>query len=240
MKATRSGTNYGRAAIASALLALAVGAVPAVAQQSVGFRGGFGGMYGEPIGEFGNFVERGWGLGLHGVLPLDQSGIIGLRADAGFLVYGHERQRDCISTTIGCRILVDVNTTNSIALLGLGPELSLPAGPIRPYVNGRAGLSYIATTSSIEGTRSDVEFASTTNFDDLVFSWGGGGGLAIDLSRGARRIALDLNVTWLDNGRATYLREGDIIDEPDGDIEINPVESDTDLLLFKIGLSFGG
>jgi hypothetical protein len=167
------------------------------------FRGGFAGVYGAPIGEFSDFVERGWGLGLHGVLPLDRAGIVGLRADGGFVVYGHERQRDCFSTTVGCRILVDINTTNSIVLAGLGPELSLPAGPIRPYVNARAGLAYIATTSSVEGTRSDIEFANTTNFDDLVFSWGAGGGLAVALSRGARAVSLDLSVTWLDNGRAT-------------------------------------
>jgi opacity protein-like surface antigen len=204
------------------------------------FSGGFSGVYGAPIGEFSDFVERGWGLNLHGVLPVDRAGVLGLRGDAGFLIYGHERQRDCLSRTVGCRIQVDVNTTNSIALAGLGPQLSLPLGPIRPYVNARAGLAYIATNSSVEGTRSDRDFADTTNFDDLVFSWGAGGGLAVSLSRGARPVALDLSVTWLDNGRASYLREGDIIDEPDGGILIDPVRSDTDLLLFQIGLSFGG
>lgn len=244
MSAARSRLRFGAligATATAVALALSLTAPEALtAQRGSAFRGGIGALYGAPVGEFGDFVERGYGLGLYGVLPLDPAGIIGLRADGGFLIYGHERQRDCISVTIGCRITVDVNTTNSIALAGLGPELSLPAGPIRPYVNGRAGFAYIATTSSVQGTRSDVDFASTTNLDDFVFSWGAGGGLAIQLSAGRRPIALDLGVTWLDNGRALYLREGDIVDLPNGDIELNPVRSDTDLVVFRLGVAIGG
>jgi len=229
------------AAAAPAML-VALASVAGVSGQANGgtLRGGVAGIYGAPVGEFADFVERGYGLGVHAVLPLDPAGIVGLRADGGFLVYGHERQRDCLSRTVGCRILVDVNTTNSIALAGLGPELSIPAGPFRPYVNVRAGLAYIATTSAIEGTRSDRDFANTTNWDDLVFSWGAGGGFAIRLGSGRTPVALDLGVTWLDNGEASYLREGDIIDEPDGDVRFTPVRSDTDLVVFRLGLAFGG
>ena len=225
-------------ALVATLIATVAMPVASAAQRGGSpIRGGVAAIYGAPIGEFENFVERGWGLGIHGVLPLDPAGVIGLRADGGFLVYGHERQRTCLSRTIGCRILVDVNTTNSIVLAGIGPELSLPTGPIRPYANARAGLAYIATTSAVEGTRSDEDFASTTNFDDLVFSWGGGGGLAVAFSR---RVGLDVGVVWLDNGRASYLREGDIVDEADGDIRLTPVRSDTDLVVFHVGLSIGG
>lgn len=228
-------------AVSTALL-LAFAADARLAGQAYGgtVRGGIAGIYGAPVGEFADFVERGYGLGVHAVLPLDRAGVLGLRADGGFLIYGHERQRDCLSRTVGCRILVDVNTTNSIALAGVGPELSLPAGPFRPYVNARAGLAYIATTSSIEGTRSDRNFADTTNWDDLVFSWGAGGGIAIRLGSGRTPVGLDLGVTWLDNGEASYLREGDIIDEPDGDVRFTPVRSDTDLVVFRLGIAFGG
>lgn len=220
-----------------AALSLAAAPVPVAAQGGGSpLRGGIVGIYGAPIGEFRDFVDQGWGVGIHGVLPLDAEGVIGLRADGAYLVYGHERKSACLSATVGCRIVVDVNTTNSIALAGLGPELSLPAGPIRPYVNARAGLAYIATTSSVQGTRTDEDFASTTNLDDVVFSWGAGGGLSVAFSR---TVGLDLGVTWLDNGRARYLREGDIVDEPDGSIRFTPVRSDTDLVLFHVGLSVG-
>ncbi len=221
------------------IASLSLAVLPArAAGQGAGIpvRGGLVGIYAAPIGEFEDFVDQGWGFGLHGVLPLDRDGIVGLRADGAYLVYGHERKSACLSQTVGCRIVVDVNTTNSIALAGLGPELSLPAGPLRPYVNARAGFAYIATTSSVEGTRTDEDFASTTNLDDFVFSWGAGGGLAVAFSR---TVGMDIGLTWLDNGRARYLREGDIVDEPDGSIILSPVRSETDLVLFHVGISFG-
>lgn len=238
MPATRSfrGLPARSVIVLAALFPGGAYAQPAEAQSAA--RGGLAVAYGAPIGEFSDFVERGWGLGGYLVLPIDRAGVLGVRLDGEYLVYGYERDRVCLSVTVGCRILVDVKTTNSIVLGGLGPELSLPAGPLRPYVNARLGLAYISTSSSLEGTRSgDEPFARTTNLDDVAFSWGAGGGLAVAFSR---RVGLDIGVTWLDNGRASYLREGDIVDEPDGGISFDPVRSDTDLVVFRIGVSIGG
>ena len=203
--------------------------------------GYFGGSLslGEPQGEFADFVDHSFGGRLFYVHRLDRDGLISLRADAGLLVYGHERQRVRLSDAIGDRILVDLSTSNNIAFLGVGPQVGVPAGRLQPYLNGFAGVSYLFTQSSVEGTASDEPFASTTNFDDATFAWGGGAGVYVPLRRGSSPISLDFGVSYLNAGEADYLREGDITDHPDGSITLHPVRSQTDLLSFHFGVTVG-
>ena len=204
--------------------------------------GGYAGIaftYGQPQGEFGEFVDQGFGGSLYYMHRLDRDGVLAIRADGSFLIYGHESYRVPLSSTIGGRILVDVNTTNSIAFLGVGPQLGVPDGTFKPYLNGFVGLSYISTSSSVEGTYSNEPFASTTNFDDATFAYGGGAGLYIPVRRGSSPISIDVGAVYRRSGEAEYLIEGGIEDNPDGTITVFPIRSDTDLLQFHLGVTIG-
>ena len=192
-----------------------------------------------PQGEFRDYVDSGWGAGMHYLLRADRDGWLALRVDASLLNYGHERQRVLLSPTIGGRVSVDLTTDNNIAFIGAGPQIGVPTGAVRPYVNGFAGVSYIFTQSAVRGTSSGEDFASTTNFDDASFAYGGGGGLYIPIGRRRNPVSLDLGVTYRHNGAAEYLREGDIVDNPDGSITLYPVISQTNLLTFHVGVSVG-
>ncbi|MFO7261654.1 MAG: hypothetical protein DIU52_010900 [bacterium] len=194
----------------------------------------------QPVGEFDEYVDVGFGLGGHVLLRLDPAGVIGLRVDGGFINYGRESKRVCLSQTVGCRILVDLVTSNDILFGTIGPQLAVPSGPVRPYVNGGIGLSYFATTSSVRGTSSsDDDFARTKNFDDVTLAWAAGGGLYIPLRIGSTTFAIDLGARYLLNGEVEYLREGGIEDHPDGSITLHPTRSDANLLVWNIGVSFG-
>jgi hypothetical protein len=190
-------------------------------------------------GEFRDYVDGAFGGQLHYLHRLEPSGTLGIRLDAGALIYGHESYRVPLSGTIGGRVLVDVSTSNNIAFLGVGPQLGLPDGRLRPYVNGYAGLAYLFTQSSVRGTHSGQEFASTTNFSDVTFSYGGGGGVYVPLRGGSTPVSLDLGLTYRRSGEAEYLLEGGIRDNPDGSITVAPVRSHTDLLTFQVGVSVG-
>jgi hypothetical protein len=159
--------------------------------------------------------------------------------DGGVLIYGYESQRVPLSSTIGGRILVDVATSNNIAFVGVGPQIGVPDGILKPYVNGYVGYSFIWTSSSVRGTWDREPFAETTNFSDWTFSYGGGGGLYVPLRRGPSPVSLDLGVRYQNSGQAEYLRPGDIQDNPDGTLTLFPVRSDTDLLTFRIGFTVG-
>jgi len=195
--------------------------------------------FAKPQGEFGDFVESGFGGNIHYIHRLDRDGLIGVRFDAEGVTYGYERQRVLLSPTVGGRILAELVTTNNVAFLGLGPQIGTPNGTLRPYAHGFAGVSYLFTSSSLEGSESGEPFASTTNFDDVTFAYGGGAGLYIPLRRGTAPISLDLGATYRNAGRAEYLREGDIVDNPDGSITLFPTRSDTDMLTFHLGVTVG-
>lgn len=198
---------------------------------------GLGLVIAQPVGEFDDFIDPGFGLGGHFLLHVDRRGVLGLRADAGFVVYGHERSRVCLSQTVGCRIEVDLTTTNDIAYVSLGPQLTVPAGPVQPYINASLGYSYFSTTSSLDGVgRGDDEGVfRTTNFDDGTFSWQAGTGLRVPLHVGRTPFFIDLGARYNTNGRVEYLREGDIVDHGDGSITLNPQRSDANLVTWVIG-----
>lgn len=207
--------------------------------------GYFGGSFtiAETQGEFADYVDGGLGGSLHYIHALDPDGWLALRVDGGFAIYGYERQTVPLSPTLGGRILVDLTTSNNIAWIGVGPQIGVPDGRLRPYVNGYAGYSYLATSSSVEAVDDyyydDRDYFTTTNFDDWSFSYGGGAGVYIPVRGGPQPVSIDLGVRYHNNGEAEYLREGDIQDNPDGSITLYPVRSDTDMLTFHIGFSVG-
>lgn len=195
-----------------------------------------------PQGEFRDFVDGGWGGGVHYLLRADRDGWLGLRVDASLLNYGHERQRVLLSPTVGGRIALDLTTDNNIAFIGAGPQIGLPTGAFRPYVNGFVGVSYIFTESAVRGTSSSESFASTTNYDDASFAYGGGAGLYIPLpvrNRHRNPVSIDAGVQYRHDGQADYLVEGSISDNPDGSISFAPIRSQTNLFTFHVGVSVG-
>lgn len=223
------------------LAALAVSAPAAQAQMASPsrFAGNLSGMVAQPVGEFDDYVDVGFGLGGNFRILLDRAGITSLRFDLGFVNYGRETIEVCVAS---CRILADLTTTNNIVSGHAGLQIGAPAGPVRPYVNGGVGFSYFFTQSSIEGSNDQQPFANTTNFDDGAFSWSGGGGLAIPVSSGATPVSIDLGARYIYNGQVDYLTEDGIADRPDGSIDLFPTRSAAHLVTYMIGVSiaFGG
>jgi hypothetical protein len=195
--------------------------------------------YGRPVGDFHDYVKQGFGIDGFLRWNADPGGILSLRLEGGFLGYGHEKKRVPLSTTVGGRILVDLTTSNNIVWVGLGPQITIPMGGMRPYLNASAGFAYFFTESSVEGSNNDERFASTTNYDDGSFSWGGGGGLLIPFITRGREWAIDLGVRYHANGEVEYLRKGGIEDMPDGSIRLHPIRSEANLVTYRVGVSFG-
>ena len=190
----------------------------------------------QPVGAFNEFTGEGYGITGGFVWHFDRDRVFGLRAEGGFLQYGSERTGLCFPN---CRVDIDVNTSNDIVFAGIGPQLSVPAGPVRPYMNATAGLSYFFTHSSISGRNGNENNYDTTNHDDAVFALTGGGGVLIPLSMRRTPVLLDLGVTYHRNGEASYLRKGSIVDNPDGSITITPIRSDANFITYRLGVSIG-
>ena len=191
-----------------------------------------------PTGQFANYVENGFGVGAHFLWQFDDPGVMALRLDGNLMIYGHETFSVPLSPTTP-RIRVDVTTNNSIGSVHIGPQLMVPNGQFRPYINAGVGFSNFFTYSSVEGSRDDQPFASSTNYSDFIWSWTAGGGIYIPVSRRGTPVSIDLGARYHRNGETRYLREGSIIEDGTGDIEYEPIQSETNLLVYQIGVSVG-
>ncbi len=179
-------------------------------------------LTGVPMGEFGNFVDTSPGISFH---FLGQSGVFGLRIDGSVIWYGSETRRPRA---------VDITTENIVKSLFVGPQLSA-RGDLRPYLHGGIGFSYFETESSVSGSSDFGDFGSTVNLLDFTWAATAGGGLLIHLSES---LFLDLSGRYMWNGQVRYLREGSIREAPDGSISFRPIESETNMLLIEVGVSF--
>jgi len=232
----------GGAWVVGVLMASAVPASAADAQQRVREPAGYVGISlvgADPISPLDLYFDQGFGGQIYGTFPLEATRHLRLRADLGFLVYGNEHQSVCFGGTVGCRVDLDMNTTNSILYGGLGPELVLATGAVEPYVHISFGFSYFATTTSLRGENDLESFASSTNFSDGMLAWRGGGGVRLQLSRGRTPVALDVGLERHQNGVAEFLTKGDIVDHPDGSITVLPNRSEANLMTVRLGVTIG-
>lgn len=226
---------------------------PLIAQDSTGSRtarrnpsefvlrssGEIGFIQSRPAGEFASNIGFGYGANAAYLYQLDRDGILSLRADLGFVDYGNESKRVPLSSTIGGRIQVKVSTRNYIVPVSIGPQLTWPTGDVRPYVNAGFGGQFFFTQSSIDGNNDSYSGLSTTNQHDQTHAWMAGGGVYIPIHSSKVNVMLDAGVQYLTGGRAQYLRPGSIVDLPDAQIQINPMESQTHMLVARLGVRIG-
>ncbi len=193
----------------------------------------------EPKKDFRENVGKGYGVTGTFQYHVDRAGWFNLRFDGSYLEYGREKFRVPFSRNVGGRVLVDVATTNWIAGFAFGPEVGVPSGPVRPYLNaGFSGLLF-RTVSSVRGIGGgDGSNPSTTNLSDFTGAWVVGGGLRVPLGGSEVPIELDLGVRYHRGGRASYLREGSIIDNPRGPATILPLTSTTPFIVYSVGVRF--
>lgn len=194
--------------------------------------GGASLVLGAPRGALGEQADLAGGLAAHGLLAT-RSGVLALRLDGSWLLYGSETVRIPVARTAG-RIVREVTTDNWVAELGLGPQITLPVGAARPYVNAFVGLSYLSTTSELRDPDGFVS-RSSTNYDDTGLAYGGGGGILIPVGRGGT--SLDLGVRYVRTSSVRFLAEGDLVADGGG-VRATPHRGQANVLEIRLGLAF--
>ncbi len=195
---------------------------------------------GVPLGDFRSHVDLGGGAGGGGVLFLGGNRLAGLRMEGSFLIYGAERARVPLSPTVSF-VDVERETTNSILAAGLGPQVYLGTGQIRPYFYGTVGFSAFVTSTSVSGMYQQEPFASTTNHSDFQLAFTGGGGLSVRIREGPNPLSLDLSASYRYNGVTEYLANGtDNLERlRGGDWVAHPITSEANLMTYRVGISAG-
>jgi hypothetical protein len=192
------------------------------------------GVMSQPKGEFAANVGHGYGFDGNAMYRLDYKGYFNIRVDGGMLQYGREHQDASFFGVTG-RVALDLLTTNNIAWGAIGPQIMIPDGPFRPYANAAIAYTDFSTSSTLSDPNGQGELASNQNAHDGSHAWIFGSGLLIPFGSSG---AINFGGRYYYGGRATYLTKGDITDNPDGTITLNPRRSKTDMVLWQLGVSF--
>ena len=169
---------------------------------------------------------------------------IAVGGEVGFLNYGTVKRFEQFSPDIP-EVLLRVSTTNNIVLTHGFVRVQPRTGPVRPYFDGLIGFKYLFTRTSIQDENFSGEtIASSTNFDDLAFSYGIGGGMTIRVWEGesGRRgqapaqLSIHLGARYLWGAEARYLKKGSIRQDSNGDVIYDVFQSKTDMLTPQIGI----
>lgn len=198
--------------------------------------GGF--EYAQPIGDFRLNVSHGFGGAGHFIFGIDPDAVIGVRIDAGFINYGNDTQYVPFSSSVR-RIIVQEKTSNNIFVGSIGPQLTLPIGRVRPYVNAGIGLAYFYTQTALNTADASYQIAQTTNYSDNSLLYTGGAGFNIPLSFAGENVTVDLGARYNSVNSARYLTKGDIADDPNSQygIIITPRQSAANFVAYHLGVS---
>ncbi len=233
-----------RKIVAICSILLVVGAF-AAQRSSIRGQGGLHFLVGMPEGEFKQHLDNpGFGLDLNvGAMP---NRFFSVGGAFGFMVYGSESRREPISYTIP-DVTVEVTRTNNFMFGDIYAQVIGDLIVLKPYIEGRIGFSYLWTETKISDLQgADEDIASSTNFDDFTWRYGGGGGLMVKVwekrsnkkkdEMEADNVYVDIKMIYTRGGNAEYLKEGDIEIE-DGYVIYHPDESDTDLFSLSFGVA---
>jgi len=202
------------------------------------FGGGADFWIAQPLGDFRTYVDGGFGGGGHLRFLLDERGYLSLQAEAGMIRYGSETTRFQVSTR-GGSFYYRMTTANDAWLVSLSPRVTVPVGRLRPYASAGMGLANFVTATSVQQDTTGATSTSRTHLRDLKAGPVVGAGIAFLLGAGSGAPALQMGMVYHRNGQARYLREGDVRDAPDGDVQFTPIVSATDLISWRMGFSFG-
>lgn len=241
----------------SAFFALLVASLIASSSSSLAQRGvaGLSFITGFPEGEFKeNMRQTGFGISGYGGYHFGEKIPLMVGAEFGAMTYGNSERTVPFSTTIP-DVKVDVSTSHNIAKGHLFVRLQPGTGIVRPYVDGVFGGSYLYTQTTIEdrgrsgwGEDWDDNIATSTNYDDWAWSYGGGGGVTIQVFNnddfkdgpdseqcdGIGEGYINIGVRYLSGSEASYLKTGGVHRE-NGGVRYDVTTSRTDMITGQIG-----
>lgn len=218
----------------AALLFLLLVPAAASAQEYSRFTGSFSLLNTQPIGELA--TGPGFGVALGAEYALDPFRIFRIHGQFRAAIYDHERREVCFSYTVGCRIMLDLDTNYSILYVGLGPQIAIPLGPLSLALDATAGWTSFAASSSLSGVDDqDESFGETENYSDDGFAWSTGAQLRIPVGT---QFGIAVGGHYQHNGEMSYLREGGITENPDGSLSFDPYRSEANLYAITLGVVF--
>jgi hypothetical protein len=221
--------------------ALALLLFPVVAQGQSRYTVGVSGVYGQPLAVFADNVRRGFGLDGMGTVGLDSRGIFSLKGEIGYIWYNRKSERFIVDNGFDFFEL-ESQTTSGVFTLGVGPQIAVPFGPIRPYFGGSVGFARFATNTAIKvpsdqtNTGQEETIDQQTVSSDFILSLTASGGFRFELPFMGRGILADVGARWHRNGEAEYVSSEGVVYDGSGRPTITATRSDADFVVYRLGI----
>jgi hypothetical protein len=194
-----------------------------------------------PQGDFKSNIDDspvGWGLEI-GYLINNSPFSIG--GSFGYQRYSVEKFQ-----VIYPSYTLEQESKNSILQWHFLLRMQPKSGRVRPYLDGLIGFNYLSSQTIFRDHYTGYKIAQSTDFDDLVHSYGGGGGIMFQLydgqlsqggsKEGVHGILMDLKIHYLIGGKADYLKEASSLSITNLINTDEIFHSDTDVLTVSFGL----
>lgn len=205
------------------------------------FLGGLTLTVSQPVGEFRRFARAGFGISANGVATADRAGVLGLRLEGGAQNYGRFStpfQQNGLLIAVPARQV----TSNDVYWGSIGPQVTLPLGPVHPYGFATVGIANFATTSRLLGAGLDGSsqtFWESTDLSNWSRTEAFGGGVRVRVARqNATVVNLDLGAQRHYIRSARYLTPGSV----PGLTQLSVLSTlgRADFLTYHVGISVGG
>ncbi len=203
--------------------------------------------FGFPQGDYQENINKpGIGAGFDFVF-FPSSASFGVGASVGFMGIGSESRTEMIYTSL-IDFEADIKTSNYVTMWHLLFRAQKRYGIFRPYIDGLFGFNYLYTSTEIREEGKWDEEIRIKNHDDAELSYGGGGGLQINLyerykkreseedSAASFSVLLDMRLRYIKCGETTYLKKGSI-SKINGETVYNVFKTETDIVTMQIGVS---
>ncbi|MGH7646378.1 MAG: hypothetical protein ACREMR_12435 [Gemmatimonadales bacterium] len=186
---------------------------------------GLGFMVARPVGDFQGFVGTRGGFAAEATAGMP----IGLRVAGSALFYNH---RYDLGPGTG-----RVETHSLIASLGLGPQLTISAGPLKLYGYGTIGGGYFTTWFG--GDCGCGSYGSSSTLDDFTLAREVGGGVQLRLSDSRSPVYLHVAGRYMTHDAARHVPQDGVTAGSSGSVIVETVETRVQLAVVQVGVSIG-
>ncbi len=210
-------------------VSLALAAAPPAAAQLREVReagtAGLGFIVARPVGDFQGFLGTRGGFAAEATAGMP----LGLRVAGSALFYNH---RYDLGPGTG-----RVESHGLIATLGLGPQLTISAGPLKLYGYGTIGGGYFTTWFG--GDCGCGSYGSSSTLDDFTLAREVGGGVQLRLSDNRSPVYLHLAGRYVTHDAARHVPQDGVTAGSSGSVIVETVDTRVQLAMVQIGVSIG-
>lgn len=161
-------------------------------------------LYGEgtvAAGGLHSYAGLGGGLGAGGTLFLNHARNAALRVEGRLTAYDGSFNHPPATGLSDMRVSTDI----TIFSAGIGPQIYLLTGAVRPYVYGTLGFSRLVGDTNVRGQLDSGPLDASVNLNGVGAAISAGGGLSVQVRGGNHPVAVDVSASYQNNGIADHL-----------------------------------